>query len=209
MENLEDEIEYFGFLPITFTTDLQESLEDTLKDIIHRNSPLPNSIQTQISDSLKKNIFIFNNFVLRNILKFPPNFKLERKITDKVIGEDVNKLVDSISMIHKKLADLKKQHIALEEQLGLQINRNSAYKNLLKNKESYTNMISAAREIRKFMNETTEIYETFRISSCRRENDFENLMEFKNIKNIYYKEEKDRLYGIASADVLEHFSKIS
>ena len=208
MENLEDEIEYFGFLPITFTTDLQEGLEDALRDVLHRNSPVPGNIRAQIADALRKNIFIFNNFVLRNILKFPQNFRLERKVTDKVIGEDVARLTDAVAAAQHRLADLRALHAALGGRLAAASNRNGGYKALLRNREGYAGMVAAAAEMRRFMAETAEIYDAFRINSSRREHDFENLMEFKNIKNIYYKEEKDRLYGIANSDVLEHYNKL-
>lgn len=207
MENIEDEIEYFGFLPITFTTDIQESLEETLADIMQRNGPVPGRIQTQIQDALKKNIFIFNNFVLRNILKFPQGFKLERKATDKFICEDVALLATAVHAAQQRVLLLKEQRRELLGQIGLQSDRINGYQALLRTKDKYADMIAGAREIRKFTRETNEIYESFRISGTRKESEFENLLEYKNIKNVYYKEERDRLLKIAGFDTLDYLAK--
>lgn len=207
MENNEDEIEFFGFLPIAFTTDLQESLEEAFSEIMQRNAPVHSRIQAQILNSLKKNIFIFNNFILRNILKFPANFRFERKNSDKVIHEDVNKLISLTTENQKRIIDLKAKRIRLLDRLHIEVNRNNGYKALLKNKEKYYGMADAAREIKKFIVETTEIYDNFRITACTKDNEFESLLEFKNIKNIYYKEEKGRLFETASVESLEYLCK--
>lgn len=207
MENIEDEIEFFGFLPITFTTDLQESLEETFHEIMQHNHPVHSLIQTRILEAFKKNIFIFNNFILRNILKFPVNYKYERKNSDKVIQEDVKNLIERLCNKQKEAIELEKKKLELTGKLLTAIDINNGYRDLLKNKDKYHDMTEAAKEISKFLNETMEIYENFKILTYGKDSDFENLLEFKNIKNIYYKEEKKRLFEIASLETLEYITK--
>ncbi len=207
MENLEDEIEFFGFLPITFTTDLQESLEEAFHDVMQNNAPIHSRIQSQILEALKRNIFIFNNFILRNILKFPSHYKYERKSSDKVIQENIQDRLKNLKLKQQELKKLVFERKELFLKLEIERNRNIAYKELLTNKNKYLEMIDAAKDIKKFLDETMKIYEEFKILNYGKNTEFENLLEFKNIKNIYYKEEKNRLFEIASPEVLEYFCK--
>lgn len=202
MEGNEDEIEYFGFLPVSFTAELQEGLEDALKEVMQRNGPVPGKIQAQILDVLKRNIFIFNNFVLRNILKFPNGFRFERKVSDKVICEDVSQLTGLLADAQRQVVALKEEKAVIMAGIRIEENRAAGYAALLKGKERYHQMAEAAMEIKKFMRETRDIYDTLKITACTRDNEFENLLEYKNIKNIYYKEEKMRLFDIASLETL-------
>ncbi|KAI5176546.1 hypothetical protein PAEPH01_2346, partial [Pancytospora epiphaga] len=188
MENIEDEIEFFGFLPVTFTTDLQESLEDTLREILQRNDIKSSKLRASFFDSLKKNIFIFNNFVLRNILKFPPGFKIERRITDLKIHGDASKLVRAIEDAHNNAMKLNEERACLREKMHELMCRNSAYKNLLRDHDKHMELSEAAREVRKYLKEVTAVYEQFKISACAKESNFDSLMEYKDIKSDYYRE---------------------
>lgn len=204
---MEGEIEYFGFLPVTFTTDLQECLEETLADIMQHNGITSTRMRTRLLDAFRKNVFIFNNFVLRNILRFPPGFRLERRVTDCTIQEDPRKLACAVADTQKHLMRLREERVVLCDWLCALENRNSAYRSLLRDAARYREIATGAREVRQYIRETTEVYENFRISACRRESDFESLMEFKNIKNVYFKGERDRLLGVAGFETLEYLNK--
>ncbi|KAI5154184.1 hypothetical protein ENBRE01_3312 [Enteropsectra breve] len=207
MENLEDEIEYFGFLPITFTTELQEALEEALTEIINTAGNVPGKAQDAIQGSLKKNIFIFNNFVLRNILKFPPKFKLERKITDKCIDGDAMQMANGLFEKQQRVHELVEEEKTLLRKLSKEKNRNNAYKSLLANNEKYMELIGAAKDIKMFLKETSEGCDTLAMSSSKKENEFDSLMVFKNLKSEYYKDQRDKLLKIASFDTLDYFNK--
>ena len=197
----QDEIEYFGFLAVSFTTDLREELEECLNDIF-KNSHLHQKIQTHISDSFKKNFFIFNNFVLRNILKFPCNFKLERKATDKTI-----EIIKRISEKQREIQELKNKILNLQEKIEFQENRSNGYKNLLKNRSKFNDLVTGANEIKIFLKETNVLYEKYKTGAKRKDYEFEKLMEYKNIKSEYYKTERNKLLEISDFDTLEYINK--
>jgi len=208
MDSWEDEIEYFGFLPSTFTADLQQILEAALAEILHGREALPGKVVTQLEDSLKKNIFIFNNFVLRNILKFPPNFRLERKITDKWIEGNLQEALSSFQDKHAELEELRSKYQRVENGLERERDISSGYKALLADSDKYEEMIAAATQVKEFMKETERSLGAYMMTNPGKEREFDNLMEFKNIKNEYYKEERDRLFGVASIDVLESMERM-
>ncbi|KAI4292394.1 hypothetical protein PAPHI01_1668 [Pancytospora philotis] len=204
MEHIEDEIEFFGFLPVTFTTDLQEALEDTLEEILQRNSVVSTRVRSGLLSALRKNLFIFNNFVLRNILKFPPGFKMERKISDVEIRGDAGALIEAIRALQSQTLRLREERRALHGRLGALVSRNNGYRSLLANQQKHLETAEAVREVRKYLKEMTGIYEQFKISACTKENDFDSLMEYKDIKNDYYRDERDKQLGIADFEALEY-----
>lgn len=202
----EDEVEFFGFLPITFTNELQEELLECLNDIVHQFH-LHHKIQTYILDSFRKNMFIFSNFVLRNILKFPASFKLERKITDKTIQADASEFVSILQQKQEKLFQLRVQVQELKTKIAVQNMRSTGYQNLLQNKAKLYDLCTGAREIRTFLEETSDLYEKYRAIGKRRDCEFEKLMEYKHIKSEYYKNERNKLLEIADFEVLESINK--
>jgi len=201
----EDEIEYFGFLPVSFTTELQSDLDAALNEILSNNR-LHGKVQSFIVESFRKNIFIFNNFVLRNILKFPPNFRLERKITDKSIAVDIKDMVDLVVAKQKQILELKQELSNLEKELANHTDRNNGYKQLLSNRDNFNDLCTGAKEIKSFLKDTSELYEKYKTNCMRKDAEFDKLMEYKNIKSEYYKTERDRLLEIADFEVLENFN---
>lgn len=207
MEQLnEDEIEFFEFLPMSFTNELQEALQECLNDIT-QHYHLHHKIQTYISDSFKKNLFIFSNFVLRNILKFPANFNLERKITDKTIQADISGMVAALRLKQEKILQLSAAIQELKRKTAIQKIRNDGYKNLLQNKVKFYDLCTGAREIKAFLKETSNLFEKCQNIGKRRDCEFEKLMEYKNIKSEYYKNERAKLLEIADFEALENLNK--
>lgn len=207
MEQLNaDAIEFFGFIPISFTNELQKELQTALEDIT-QNYHLHHKIQTYIFDSFNKNIFIFNNFVLRNILKFPSNFKLERKITDKTIQANVSEMIQNLYQKQEKILQLKTTIFNIKKRLAIQKCRNDGYKSLLQNKNNFLDQCTGAKEIKRFLKETSELLEKYQNVGKRRDCEFEKLMEYKNIKSEYYKNERNKLLEIADFETLETINK--
>lgn len=207
MEQIEDEIEWFGFLPITFTTDLQETLEETLGEILQRNGIASSRVREEILAALRKNLFIFNNFVLRNILKFPAGFRMERKVSDVKIRGNAAALVGAISDAHAHTLQLRNERAVLARRLCAATNRNNGYKSLLRGQQKFVEMGEVVREVKKYLREVTEIYDRFKINACTRENDFDSLMEYKDLKSDYYREERNRLLEIADPESLEYIAE--
>lgn len=207
MEHLnEDEIEFFGFLPISFTNELQQELLDSLDDITN-NFHLHHKIQTYISDAFRKNLFIFSNFVLRNILKFPPGFRLERKVTDKSIQANVPALLEDLGTRQAKMTQLSSVLGQLRGKFASQQARAAAYRNLLRNKSRFQDLCTGAREIKGFLKETSELLDKYQAIGKRKDGEFEKLMEYKNIKSEYYKSEREKLLDLASFEALEHLNR--
>lgn len=202
-----DEIEFFGFLPVSFTNELQEELQECLNDIA-QHYHIHHKIQSYISDAFKKNIFIFSNFVLRNILKFPANFKLERKVTDKTIQEDIPALLREIHEKQTRIITIKGQLAELKQKISIQNERCNGYKKLLENKARFYDMCTGAREINSFLKENNDLLEKYQSIGKKRECEFEKLMEYKNIKSEYYRSERDKLLDVADFDILENMNKM-
>ncbi|KAM0679821.1 hypothetical protein GINT2_001993 [Glugoides intestinalis] len=202
-----DEIEFFGLLPVSFTNELQEELQACLNDLT-QNYHLHHKIQSYISDVFRKNLFIFNNFVLRNILKFPTNFKLERKITDKTIRADVLAMAKDLSQKQNRIIALGTQIYELKKQINIQMDRSNGYKNLLKNKTKFYDCCTGVKEIKAFFKETNELLEKYIAGGKRTDCEFEKLMEYKNIKSEYYKNERNKLVEIADFELLENLNKL-
>lgn len=208
MEHLnEDEIEFFGFIPVSFTNELQEDLQEALNDIVH-NFPLHHRIQAYILDAFRKNLFIFSNFVLRNILKFPPSFRLERKVTDKTIHTNVPALLGTLAVRQERISQLSTALNGLRTRLAYEQARADGYRKLLENKARFQDLCTGAREIKGFLRETGELFEKYQAIGRRRDGEFERLMEYKNIKSEYYKNERGKLLEIADFEALEHLNKI-
>lgn len=206
LHNIEDEIEYFELLPLSFTTELQKDLEEALTDVLQSHHA-HHKVQTHVLGSFKRNLFIFSNFVLRNILRFPANFKLERKITDKFIQADVGEMINKMIERQLQVQDLRRQIAAMEEKVRRETDRNNGYRSLLENKAYFNDMCTGAKEIKKFLKETGSLYERYKSSCPRRDNEFDRLMEYKNIKSEYYRNERDKLLEVADFDILEHINK--
>lgn len=202
----QDEIEYFGFLAVAFTTDLREELQECLNEIFNNNH-INQKIQSHINESFKKNFFIFNNFVLRNILKFPTNFKLERKVTDKTIETDVSAILSSLLEKQNKILELKAQVLQYRKNMAIQETRCSGYKKLLENQPKFRDLCTGAKEIKNFFKETNELYEKYKAGGRRKDSEFEKLMEYKNIKSEYYRTERDKLLAMCNFEVLEYINK--
>lgn len=202
----EDEIEYFEFLPIAFTTELYEELLSNLNEVV-QGYHVHQKIHLHLQESFKKNFFIFNNFVLRNILKFPGHFKLERKATDKIIDADISQLLTLVNEKHDKIKELKSEILEFKAKMVYQTNRRNGYIKLLEEKEKFIDMCSQAKEIKKFLRETHDLYEKYKLSKRKKDSEFDKLLEYKNIKSEYYKNERSRLLEIADFESIDHFYK--
>lgn len=202
----QDEVEHFGFLGVAFTAELGEEMQECLNELF-LNTHAHQKIQAHITEAFKKNFFIFNNFVLRNILKFPGNFKLERKVTDKTIEVDLAGLVERLGEKQLRILELKRRMLEVEEKIAVEEDRKGGYDSLLRNKAGFMDMCTGAREIKQFLRETNDLFEKYKTGAKRKDNEFEKLMEYKNIKSEYYKNERDGLLRVADYETLEYLGR--
>lgn len=200
--DLEDEIEYFRCLPFSFTTELLKELESSLLEIFDSNH-LHQKVASFVLDSFKRNMFIFNNFVLRNILKFPAHFRLERKVVDKVIHTDPASLISKMSESQLRLFEMRQKLENRKGRLKEVTNRNLGYLELLKNKDSLMELCCGSREIKKFLKETNSLLEKYKCTVPKKEGEFNKLMDYKNIKSEFYKNERNGILEISNFESME------
>ncbi|KAL6120504.1 hypothetical protein NUSPORA_02760 [Nucleospora cyclopteri] len=200
----EEEIEYFGFIPASFTMELQNSLENALFDSFNDTNKY---LKGPLEESFRKNIFLFNNFVLRNILKFPPDFKLERKVTDKVIKDDVNKKIAELRRIEGQLQKRKEQLHEAKLQFIRNVNVNEGFRCLLKNYNDIITVNDTFKEVEELLYLCKNKYEEHSLKGSGLKEEFKKLMEHKYMKNEYYQNERKRLNEIAGTEEIENIVK--
>lgn len=203
MEDFADEIEYFGLAPVAFVAEIQESLNDTLNEIFREFPSLPSKIRTRVYDLFRRNLVIFSSFVLRNILKFPNGFHLERKITDRHIENSVPELIKAVTREQQRELALRLKKQELQEELNEAIHMKNGYERLLSEKDCFIAMIESARNLQRVFADIGEIYGNLKIGTSQKQTSFDRLMEYKLVKSEYYREERERANKIASIEILD------
>ncbi|ORE00429.1 hypothetical protein A0H76_926 [Hepatospora eriocheir] len=196
----EDEIEYFGFVPYCFTLELQQCLEDEFNDTISELNT-DKELAKQIVGYFRKNCFMMVNYMRRNILKFPENFKYERLVTDEVVEDDIQEILSDVNQLQKEKTNLMKKINELKIEKIKKINISSGYKSLLKHKEDYYNLKEHLSEIKKLVEKTELKYASYVQNGDL--NGIKKLMQHKNIENEYFDNELVRLERIGSIETLK------
>lgn len=196
----EDEIEYFGFLPVSFTLELTNELEKTLLESIE-NSKEYSYLKQSLTKSFEKNMFLLSNFLLKNVFKFPKEFKWERMASDKIIEVDLESTVNEYKKLSEKLQQKEEQLNDAKLDPIEAMNKYEGYKATFENREYWDNATALLEETEKEMALLQEEYKNY--SGNQNKEKIRRLLEHKNMKAEFYKNEKKRLYKIAKTDVLE------
>ena len=201
----ENEIEYFGFLPISFVLELQNALEVILGDAF--KSKKYKYLKNTVTAKFDHYAYFFGNFVLRNILKFPTGFKWERKKTNKVIDvdlvEQVNQLVKLQQLNQNKIQILQQK----EHDLVNLININNGLKCTQKSCDKIVKTAELQNELEKQLDELEVNFSYFTGNNKNKQRRLKSIMEHKYIKSQFYKEERKRLLKIAKTVDLEEIVK--
>ena len=201
----ENEIEYFGFLPIAFTLELQNELEKVIDETFDENQDFL-YLKTTMINIFNKHFFLFNNFILRNILKFPDGFVWERKKTDKVVKVNLNKKIKQFKKLQEELA--KKQAFLVKKELELlkEVNKNEGYKCIFANVKDILLGFT-------LLEDTSRQYEALKknfnmLIYDNKKEYIQKALDHKYMKQEYYQNEKKRLFKIAKLNILEYLVKI-
>lgn len=86
---LEEELEFFGFYPSEYHSEIRTKVSTLLGRSISSVSPTSSTAPDvsskidKLESSIERNMLIFERYTLRNIFTFPDGFVYERRITDK------------------------------------------------------------------------------------------------------------------------------
>lgn len=179
---MEDLIEFFEFIPVNFVNELDTEITTLIL------SELKNDTQL-IHELCKKNMFIFKNFVLRNILSFPKSIKYERKKTDLVCedisfdlyNETINKqaqLITEIQAYDIKIKKLETKNKNLNKILGYEKDIQETLVNIYSVKDKYSRLLE---------------YVNLHMFYKNDEENFNCLLEYREIRGEILKKEWQKL----------------
>eukprot|EP00866_Antonospora_locustae_P002283 jgi/Antlo1/2283/393 len=205
-----DEIEYFEFVPVSLIRELQEEIQRrTQKSIeavsfrgvsgISRNKKHALDV---ILQSLSRNLFLFQNFVLQTIFSFPRHFNIERKATDLRCEVNVQKLADEFLQIVEEEKYLRGERMRLEGEIEAEMFALAQYERLLQHEGNVAAVAESTDMLQRLSAEAERMCQDFVERRLQRDNGDSEAVEFKGIKCEMYKKERDELYQRASADML-------
>ncbi|AFN83308.1 hypothetical protein EROM_070570 [Encephalitozoon romaleae SJ-2008] len=210
MEN-EEEIEFFGFVPVTLVAELQSEIEGILRDGVEQLSFLDKRKAHRISgivfESFRRNYFIFSNFVLRNILRFPPSFRLERKANDAVVTIDLQSITDELVNVLGEEDYYEAEVLRLKESIDIERYRLESYRSLLECSKPVNSLIESIMEAYSELENVTKLYDKMSMISGMDDEDHNALLEYREIRSSLAKKERDDLLRIASEEVLMMMNK--
>ncbi|ELA48119.1 hypothetical protein VCUG_00357 [Vavraia culicis subsp. floridensis] len=206
--HFEDETEFFGFVPCSFLQELCSSLEETITHTIN-NAGLSATSKKQLCSyvlsEFRKNFLIFENFSLQQIFTFPKDFSYERKITDLVVEDDIDAMMDEL--------------MKLKDEQEFYKNEARRYKKMIANKEAeiaqmtcflenveVNDLLSNSEFLKKLFVETKKAVggKAYTISG-KLSTKFNELMENKDIKSETKKKEINELYNIGTLEDIKAF----
>lgn len=204
MENV-DEIEFFGFAPMTFVTELQGDIERVLREGIDGMSRVGRSKIQKVSDvlmeSFRRNYFIFSNFVLGNIFKFPHTFRIERKVSDVVVTLDLQSITNELSNSFEEEEHYKVEVQKQKEELEVEKYRRDSYVSLLRCSDSVNDLLLDVKQVQEDLEAVKDLYNKLTMINNAGDEDLNMLLEYREIKNMLAKKERDELMAIGSSEV--------
>lgn len=179
---MEDLIEFFEFIPVNFVNELDTEITTVFLTELKNDSQI-------MHDMCKKNMFIFKNFVLRNILNFPISLKYERKKTDLVCedvefdlyNEIINKqlqLINEIQFYDLKIKKLENKNNNLNRMLVYEKDIQETIVNVCCTKDKYSKLLE---------------YVNLHIFYENDEENFNCLLEYREIRSDILKKEWEKL----------------
>jgi hypothetical protein len=209
----ESEIEFFGFVPVTFVAELQEEaekiLEETVKQIAKLNRHKGQKISQILHQAFKKNFFIFSNFVLRNILKFPQTFRPDRKASDIVLSSDLQKLTDELAGGYDEEEQYKDEICKRRVAIGLEKYRRERYLELLGARERIQGLIDDLASLNSSFKDVSELCSRLAVISDPGDEDLNALLEYRVLKGELAKKERNDLLLIGSDETLALFNEFA
>lgn len=205
-----DEIEYFEFVPISLIRELQEEIQRrTQKSIavapfrgVSGFSRNKKHALDAISQSLSRNLFLFQNFVLQTIFSLPRHFSIERKATDLRCEVSVQKLADEFLQIVEEEKYLRGEQMRLEGEVEAEKFALAQYERLLQHECSIAEVVGSTDMLQRLSAEAERTCQGFVERRLQRDSGDSEAVEFRGIKCEMYRKERDELYQRAPADML-------
>lgn len=172
------EIEFFDFVPVHFVNELEVEIQNIIKN------------DKILLESCKKNMFIFKNFVLRNIIKFPNTFNYERKKTDLVVDSsvDLNKYYNNILLRDNLLEKIED----MNTKIGNMKNKNNNLLQILNYEQDMKEATLNIKNIKNTYNKIMEYVCTLPFLEIDEDN-FNYLLEYREIRCAILKEEWNKI----------------
>ncbi|ADM11820.1 uncharacterized protein Eint_070560 [Encephalitozoon intestinalis ATCC 50506] len=207
----EEEIEFFGFAPVTLVSELQGEIEGILKEGIEKLSFLGKKkihrMSGTILESFRRNYFIFSNFVLRNILRFPSSFQPERRVSDVVVTVDLQTITDDLMNVLESEDYYRAEIEGVRESIEVERYREEWYRSLLECSESVDGLARRITEVCLELENVTRLYSQMSMVSCIGDEDYNTFLEYREVKSSLARNERDELLGVASEEVLSMMNK--
>ncbi|ORD94022.1 hypothetical protein ECANGB1_1256 [Enterospora canceri] len=201
---LPDEVEYFGFLPVSFTIELQDELEKILIESLDGQYA---HLKPKMHEMFRRNLFLFSNFVLRNVLVFPAGFRWERRRSDKVVDVDLEEKMVELVILKENLEKRRRiYHEGRVELIKLE-NRRGSQLCLLESSRRLQDGMDLYGEFERDYESLLGQFGRFNPSSGSSVRKLKKFMEHKYMKQEYYQAERRRLTAIGERDVLESLAK--
>lgn len=193
----EDIIEFFNFVPSFLLNELHEKI-------------LQIDLDASTKQSLEKNFFIFETFVLKNIFTFPSEFKFERKITDKCVDTKIQDLVTEYTKLVDNNYYLILEKIKLENEIEIKKSKLVNQEIFLKNNEDIIELEQRREEIESERKEMEELYRKFEMQDCNvNDSGIDLIMAEEEVMNEIYKKDKDELYKKVNVHELDEIIKMN
>jgi hypothetical protein len=209
MENGE-EIEYFGFIPVLFTTELREAMETTITSFGGLEG-LPrsrlNNLLALVKSMFSRNFYIYENFVLRNILSFPKTFKLERKRTDLRYDFDLQSLVDEYLALVDEEVLLNTEMVRVQGLIAIEEYKKKEYEKMMGHVLSLRKLVDGTLQLKSRLAAIRSSYHSFSDGESHGRPKLNELMSHKEIRDEMYKKERDGLFSISSLECLENLNR--
>lgn len=197
------ELEFFEFLPSDFLNDLQSSIDDIISKFVETEFAFAKAKKKKeilgiLDTSAKKNLFLFRNFVLKNILCFPPKFNFDRKINyveEKQIDlSEYSKHVEKLQEAHTRLNQLRLRKAVAEYE-------NKQLKEILTGENDLKEMSLCLLNLKDKFKKIQEFVKKIPFCSLNDE-DFNSLLEHRELRTEMFKKELERLQETVDIDYL-------
>jgi hypothetical protein len=202
------EIEFFEFVPTDFLNDLQTSIEDLICKFIDNEfsfikSVKKKEIKSLLLESTKKNLFLFRNFVLKNIIHFPPKFVPERKEVDYIEENHIEPILREYFNMKNNLKDLKIQIKNEKENQKMLKYEKIQLENLLKNENELKETALCLLNLKDKHKRLQDYVRKIPFYSLDDEN-FKSLLEHRELRSEMLKKELKEMQGSVDVDYLHN-----
>lgn len=207
---LEDEIEFFEFDPYGFLQKLPDALEESIKstlDGINIPEKVKRELLAHFTEELRKNYILFEDFCIPQIFTFPNDFVYERKVSDLIVTENIDKIVENIAKLQDEYLYYQSELERTTESIKKKQQETKEMEDFLNNSD-VNDLLSNTEFLKKLYKKTKQAIGKNACSiSTSMSAQFNDLIENKEIKTEMKKKEINELLNVAQLDDIDAFRK--